>query len=226
VAEIQETSKSFYKAFMQIKKSIYIDGANNYRKQWQLLDKTLIDFCQIHPKHNHLDDVSAKVILVGRGFATGIERHVTSDGYQGSSINKLAKYLVKNSHIIDPIIDNLSNIAEPLTIDTLTEIVKYHGEFCKILTELTRDRHYATSFAAKYLHFHAPIVPIYDSISYKNAWHYRDKKNLYSFEKPKGSDENYFSYSLCFWQYYFALKKLFQSSNVRLTEVYLLWLCK
>jgi hypothetical protein len=209
---------------MKISKTTFIKSSTNYRKQWKLLDNILLSFCRKNLQHTQLDYVSAKVLLIGRGFATGIERHINSEGTQGSSIDKLSNHLVANFREIDRIIDKLVCISEPLTIAKLSEIVKYHGDICRILAKLTRDHHYVTSFVAKYLHFHAPVVPIYDSISYKNAWHYRDKQALESFRKPKGSDENYFYYSLCFWQYYDALRKRFNSCNVRLAEVYLMWL--
>jgi hypothetical protein len=208
---------------MQIKKKIYYQSLANYQNQWMLLDNILIDLCNKYPKHSSIEEVSAKVLLIGRGFATGIERQVSSDGSQGSSLDKTAHFLVKEAKRVDSQIKRLYDLHEPLTINNLSTIIEVHGFISKLLRSITRDKRYATSFAAKYLHFHAPIVPIYDSISYANAWRFRDKNNEDLFDGIKTYDENYLWYIRCFFQLYQELKSIDKKCTARLAELYLMW---
>jgi len=41
-----------------------------------LLDQTLYDLCKRHPNHTDIGEIAAKLWLIGRGFATGVERQI------------------------------------------------------------------------------------------------------------------------------------------------------
>src|SRR5579859_694009 len=85
----------------------------SHAEDWGVTDRTLYDLCRDQPGHAALSAVNAKALLIGRGFATGIERHIKSSGEQGSSIGKLAAHLHKNCKLADGIIDRLSKFQEP-----------------------------------------------------------------------------------------------------------------
>src|SRR5229473_8199896 len=81
-----------------------------HAQDWGVTDNALYELCRQHPRHDALSAVNAKALLIGRGFATGIERHIKSSGAQGSSIGRLADHLHKNSSDVDAIIGRLSGL--------------------------------------------------------------------------------------------------------------------
>src|SRR5580692_7458528 len=62
----------------------------DYKENWQLTDEVLLRLCRDHPNHDTQASVNAKVIIVGRSYATGIERKVTSTGGPGGGIAQTA----------------------------------------------------------------------------------------------------------------------------------------
>jgi hypothetical protein len=184
----------------------------------------LYELCRNHPGHDALSVVNAKSLLIGRAFATGIERHIKSSGSQGSSIGQLAAHLHRNSQVVDGIIKRLRKFKEPLNLHSLSVVVSEHGKFCKLLVKISRNGNVPASFASKYLHFHCPVVPIYDRWAYDQARRRRKPEGLRAFEKPADAHGHYYWYSLCFWQHYCHLRALVPTVTVRMAEFYLLWL--
>jgi hypothetical protein len=109
--------------------------------------------------------VRAKLAVIGRSYSTGIERKVRSDGTQGSAISQLAEYVDRNHRAVDEVIDVLRGHEEPLTTELLKAIVDGHGKLLRLIEGVTRTGQTPRSFVSKYLHFHAPVVPIYDSVA-------------------------------------------------------------
>ena len=105
---------------------------------WGVTDRALYELCRNNPGHEALSAVSAKALLIGRSFATGIERHIKSSGLQGSSIGQLARHLQKNNAHVDEIINCLREVKEPLDLQSLSAIVSGHGKFCKLLAQISR----------------------------------------------------------------------------------------
>ena len=97
-------------------------------------------------------------------YATGIERQITSDGYQGDSMSKLVKWLVDHAIDVDVLVDKLLALCSPLTSKSLATIIEVHGQFVRVLSGIVRRNETPRSFASKYLHFHCPLVPVYDSV--------------------------------------------------------------
>src|ERR1700722_1270590 len=71
--------------------SDYKSATQNYAQDWALLDQTLYRLCSKHPLHTDRLSVTAKVVLIGRTYATGIERKVPTTDTQGSSILQVVK---------------------------------------------------------------------------------------------------------------------------------------
>jgi hypothetical protein len=134
-----------------------------HRDGWDVVDQILYALCGEYPDHDRLPGVNAKVLLIGRGFATGVERHIYSEGTQGSSIATLVNHLYLNRREVDGIITCLREVREPLDPKKLRAIVSEHGKFCQLISKIARKENSLASFASKYLHFHCPVVPIYDS---------------------------------------------------------------
>ena len=199
-------------------------AVDSHAQDWGVTDRVLYDLCRDQPAHRTLSAINAKALLIGRGFATGIERQIKSSGSQGSSIEQLAAHLHKNCTLVDDIISRLSKLQEPLELESLPVVVSEHGKFCRLLTKISRNGNVPASFASKYLHFHCPVVPIYDSWAYEQAWRMRRREGLVAFEKPDESHDGYYWYSLCFWQVYSGIRALVPTATVRMAEFYLLWL--
>ncbi len=177
-----------------------------------------------HPNHTHIGEITAKLWLIGRGFATGVERQIRSTRKQGGSLWKMVLHLKKHGKSIDEIVRRLKKIHEPLNVEKLRVVIAEHGRFCRIVSRIARRRHSLVSFASKYLHFHAPIVPMYDSWVGLQAWRMRGKENLDWFGCPKKANAAYYWYCVCFWQMYSELRRMTKPVNVRQAESYLMWL--
>ncbi len=196
----------------------YDAAIRDYASDWALIRETLYKLCKEHPDHSHRASVNAKVLLIGRSFASGIERQVKSSGEAGSAISIVAEHMYKQRRAIDRIMSDLAAMAEPLTEEKLEVIVDCHGRLCSILRQVTARKNPPRSFVSKYLHFHCPLVPIFDSYAYDHVWRlcrgHADVEIRNCYKQPqarllfkrKGVDGNYCCFALCFLQVYEALK--------------------
>lgn len=127
---------------------------------------TLRSLCRDYCKHDTEREVAAKVWLVGRAYATQIERHVVSRDGQGSSLDQVVTLMHENARDIDGWIAELPNEEErALTDDEISKCVRVHGRLVHLLETITHKGKSPRSFASKYLHFHRPVLPIYDSVA-------------------------------------------------------------
>ncbi len=181
-------------------------AVDSHARDWGVTDAVLYELCRNHPTHGELSAANAKSLLIGRTFATGVERHIKSSGSQGSSIGQLAEHLHTNSKRVDGIISRLRKLKEPLNLQSLSVVVSEHGKFCKLLVQISRNGNVPASFASKYLHFHCPVVPIYDRWAFDQAWRRRRREGLRAIDMPDDAHEGYYWYSLCFWQHYSELR--------------------
>lgn len=200
-----------------------LEAAWKDKANWSVLDQTLYDLCKKYPGHEDVAGSNAKLWLIGRGFATGIERQVKSTGGQGSSMLSLCEFIHKSHKRIEVILAPLRAIKEPLTPGDLRVIVEQHGRFCGLLEPVVRGTK-PRSFAAKYLHFHCPAIPIYDNVATEalsSLGPWRDDWQL--FKKPPMADEWYYWFVLRFWQFYQEAKKIRKDVTVRFLDQFLLW---
>ena len=212
---------------MRIYLNEYKKASADYKDNWALLNEILYKMCKNHYFHKDLSTINAKVWIIGRTLATGIERMISSSGAQGDSLGQLARHMYKNRRILDSIFYRLSSIREPLTTPKLKVIVMEHGKFVRLLAEILRDNQSARSFASKYMHFHCPSVPIYDRYAngeLRRICRWEDSYEL--FDLPKGADEEYYYFVLRFWQLYKKIKESVKSTNSRLIDCYLLWMAE
>jgi hypothetical protein len=139
-------------------------------KYWTLGNNILYNLCEEHPSHNGYDEIIAKVWLIGRSYAVSIERirkkvkgnkNMPSEDSESFFINvskKLKEEFSRTS--FDKELDELKKKTK-FDFETLNAVLKIHSKLVSALTLITGDN--KRSFASKYLHFHARIVPIYDS---------------------------------------------------------------
>lgn len=178
-----------------------------FDQDWGAVDDVLYQLCREHPDHADRRIVTAKLALIGRAYSAGLERRVSPPKGQ-QAITVIAEFVHAHHAEADAIIKDLAVVQEPLTAQAMRGIVGFHGRFTKLLREVTTDGKAPRSFAAKYLHFHRPVVPIYDSYAAVGAgklvrW---DSKNL-PFARPDDGDPDYYDFCVRFWRLYEACRQ-------------------
>lgn len=199
----------------------YYDAREDYAQNWKTLDQVLYRLCRDHPLHCDLPSVTAKVVIIGRSYATGIERKVSTEGTQGSSICQVARLLFTHSEEMDRWLARLRKISTPLDTWNIPEILTIHGLILKLLAELTIGNQAVRTFVSKYLHFHNPDVPMYDSI----ASGFLPKLVPLGIQIPavKQADQDYADYVCRFAKLYQYATVRGVPVTVRLLDSYLIW---
>ncbi|RJP65796.1 MAG: hypothetical protein C4532_17200 [Candidatus Abyssobacteria bacterium SURF_17] len=202
----------------------YDKACREYMERFELADRMLRGICKQHPGHSRYDEIYAKVFIIGRSYATQIERQIPASGQQGEAILKLADHYYRNRDALEEIFDTLAEISEPLNEDKLERIVREHARLIELTRRLTRSGNSTRSFVSKYMHFHCPAVPIFD------GWADECLRYLYSlreiarpFELPSGADEPYYQFAVRFWNLYVDARKNRDNVTVKLCDNFLLW---
>ena len=192
-----------------------------FQADWGVVDDVLYRLCRDFPNHDFLGPVTAKVALTGRAYAAGLERQVTVPGGQ-QAIVKIANFVLENSGQVDEILAPLAAIAEPLDPSTMVVVVEQHGCLTALLQKLTRGGTAPRSFASKYLHFHSPVVPIFDDYarSAMNRIVSWDQAHL-PFALPAHGDEEYWKYCVRFLRLYDACRFAGVTATVKSLDAYL-----
>ncbi len=138
------------------------DKFNNLKdKKWMLGNNILYKMCSDHPSHTDPEEIRAKIWLIGRSYAASIERRTKkekiNDDFYDYVVQEFIKFNSKNK--FDEKLSRLKN--KEFNKETLKDILVIHCELTKFFKELTGKE--KRSLASKYLHFHIPIFPIYDS---------------------------------------------------------------
>ena len=103
---------------------------------------------------------------LNRVYMTGVERAATSP----DPCERIATLLVSQGSEIEARIDALRAISI-LTPESLAQVAQVHGWLAReVLGKAGVGQ--PVSFVSKYLHFHVPIVPIYDSQACTALGHY------------------------------------------------------
>ena len=144
----------------------YRTAVEKYHEGWELLDAVLYRLCREHPDHSNIAGVTAKLFLIGRTYQTGIERQMKSDGTQAGAMTRLSDYLFAQRKEVDALIAPYLGAEGRVDAHTFAGVTKAHKGLVNLLQAETQGKK-AQSFVSKYLHFHAPIVPIYDALAVK-----------------------------------------------------------
>ncbi|HOT37045.1 MAG TPA: hypothetical protein PLT86_10315 [Candidatus Latescibacteria bacterium] len=131
----------------------------DYSKWWRAVDQELYHYFAEHSDHGNLRSVYAKVAMVDRLYTAGLER-ARKGTDEIDRAQKVAELLFARGEELDCGIRMISGVP-CLTRDALADIAALHGwiaETC--LKEAGVGA--PVSFVSKYLHFHVPVVPIYD----------------------------------------------------------------
>ncbi|MGD0997110.1 MAG: hypothetical protein ABR941_02155 [Thermoleophilia bacterium] len=197
------------------------NAAASFDRDWGAVDEVLHGICERHPGHSDRRAVTAKIALVDRAYSAGLERQVRpNEGEQ--AIVKIAAFMLDQASEVDEIIAGLDALHEPLDKTAMTVVVVQHGRLTALLREITANHTAARSFAAKYLHFHRPVVPIYESYAAARliALVHWDGKQI-PFEQPPGSDDPYWDFCARFFRLYDACHQQRLSVTVKELDAYL-----
>lgn len=176
---------------------LYREAAREHREKWALVQTELCSLCRRHPAHTDKNVLFAKLLIIGRSYATGIERQIANRGKRrGRAIEILGDHLWKQRDKLDRIIASVASVDEPLNAAATRTILDAHGRLVRLIETVTEKQGRGTcarSFASKYLHFHNPAVPIYDSYAAKAARTHRFPRGRVSsaFARPTDCDEKY-----------------------------------
>jgi hypothetical protein len=202
----------------------YESAIEEYEREWRLLDDALYRLCRQHPGHASSAEVFAKVFIIGRTYQTGIERQVETKGGQGSSISQVAERLLAHSQTVDKLFNTVSFVSEPIDSAKLRLIAEVHGEIVQLLLPITREARVPRAFVSKYLHFHFPVVPIYDSYAESSLTSLvRWEHTLKVFEKPTRADQEYVWYLMRFLSLYGEAASRKLRLKVKYLDHYLVW---
>ncbi len=161
---------------------------------WGGVDEVLYDLCRRFPGHSNRRAVMAKVALIGRAYQAGLERCISPPPGE-QAVVVAGDHLFRHARDADEIVDALNGIREPLTAPAMCRIVELHGQLTSLLRGAQPRARAPRSFVSKYLHFHNPAVPIYDSyaaiaLGKRVPW----RGGPAPFERPSGSDAEYCGY--------------------------------
>ena len=192
-----------------------------YATYSQKLNGVLYDMCTGMPGHTDKRELWAKVWIIGRAYATGIERHQKKNDRLGSTIATLEGA----ASWLDEGLNALREKGQVPAVEHLPELANLHGMLLKALSVHMRESHRPRSFVSKYLHFHAPIFPIYDSVANRQLrkWYRWNRTWAKEYPLPAEADLEY-------WRYCVRLSRMVQDwtelsmvPTARNLDTYLLW---
>jgi len=206
----------------------YDAAVEDRERNWAATDEALYYLCKRLPGHQSANAVNAKLSIIARAYSTGIERKIETPkqrriGQQDKALTKLAQHVFKGRSKIDAMINTLAAMSEPLTLDNLRIIVREHGRFVKMLRPLLIRGQSSRSFVSKYLHFHAPLVPVYDSraaaaLRRLCPW----RKDMRVFDMPAEAEKEYGRFAMRFWRLYEEARAARDNVTVKRLDYYLL----
>jgi hypothetical protein len=132
---------------------------SDYQSSWAVVDQELYDLCR-RKNHDRLEDVYAKVSIINRVYMAGLARSIQGSEDLDAELT-VGRLLLEHEHEVSSQVRSLQSI-DDLTAETVGAIVEAHGTITRQLAPRLGGVK-LSSFISKYLHFHCPMVPIYDS---------------------------------------------------------------
>lgn len=192
-----------------------------FQADWGLIDEVLYGLCRQYPDHGDRRAVCAKLAMIGRVYAAGLERRVTPPAGQ-QAIGVITNFVVERAIEVDQIISRLQPLHEPMTADAMSAVVEEHGKLTSLLREVATDGKAPRSFASKYLHFHNPVVPIFDEYARQGITRLVRWDGRYlPFDFPPHGDREYWDYAVRFFRLYDACHEARIPATVKSLDAFL-----
>lgn len=188
-----------------------IEARNDATDVWAVGDAVLYRLCREYPHHADVQEVVAKLWLVGRAYSAAIERRPVTQGVVKESMKayyrRAAEALIASE--IDAAIAALpSNPPESLEDVGRTLPIHMHVMGC-IKSVSNADQR---SFASKYLHFHRPDwFVMFDSVAVRGLCRLLGRAPSRQLRSPL-SDAEYTRFVARAWQLRHYLESLSDSS--------------
>ena len=147
------------------------EAIRDYEASWEPVDSELYDLCR-RRSHDDFEDIYTKVAIVGRVYQTGIIRVWRG---KGKPENEISRVLIEQADSIQSGLERLRG--QPFDDQAARDIVQLHGDVTTAISRRSGNV-FLTSFVSKYLHFHSPIIPIYDSIAQAAIGKLVDRKSV------------------------------------------------
>lgn len=135
---------------------------------WDLGNETLYRLCRENFDHQKIENVLAKVWLIGRSYAAAIERRKNAEEPNDEFYTEKVYNGFKNPEFdsklteLQSLSQGVSNICELDSADITMRVLSLHASLTQLTKEITLLE--KRSFCSKYLHFHLPsLFFIYDS---------------------------------------------------------------
>jgi hypothetical protein len=104
----------------------------------------------------------------------------------------------------------------------MAAIVQVHWRFAGLLRQIPTRSTSPRSFAAKYLHFHCPVVPIYDSYAAARLIKLVPLREIAQpLAEPQGADVEYCDFCVRFWSLYEACRDADLTVTVKSLDTWL-----
>ena len=142
----------------------------SYEAGWKPVDGELYELSVRRSSHDDFADVYTKVAIIGRVYEAGVARVWRGGGDPETVVTEV---LIEKAELISTGLQRL--VGRPFERQTAAEIVELHGHIARAISHRTKEV-FLGSFVSKYLHFHCPIVPIYDSNAQAAIGQYVDQK--------------------------------------------------
>ena len=146
------------------------EAITSYEARWKPVDSELYDLCRRRASHRDFADVYTKSAIVGRVYQAGVSRAWRGDGNPETEVTRV---LIEQADLIERGLERLKDRA--FDRQAAAEIVELHGYMARAISLRTKEV-FLASFVSKYLHFHCPIVPIYDSMAQAAISRYVDQR--------------------------------------------------
>ncbi len=127
-----------------------------YEASSKPVDSELYDLCR-RRRHDDFADLYTKVAIVGRVYEAGVARAWRGEGDPETEITRV---LIEQADLIQSGLQRLES--HLFDRQAAGEIVELHGDVTRAISHRSGNV-FLASFVSKYLHFHSPIVPIFDS---------------------------------------------------------------
>ena len=135
----------------------FVTAALRRHSHWELGNDVLYQLCRRHPEHHSVDEIVAKVWLIGRSYAASIERRRGKKKKKGEDffLDQVGPRI--RSARVDRWLAPIKDLRRP----NATVVVPVQRRLTDLFRQISKQD--KRSLASKYLHFHFPrSVYIFD----------------------------------------------------------------